>query len=213
MTSIKRESLRPFEGQLVHFSGFMENWRTGDGIVDACLQKLKVRPWDGQSPIHECGPAIKVDHAWIRVASENWMPRPERLSIYEAVGRVGWYRRSDGTVDLGLTTLPSLCLERFLKQFYEKQLKKRTWGDRLSQLDGFLEAADDHQKAGVGSIYSHAKSVSEGLQIIRDVRDRLRRDQAKNIAALTTSVGWGCNGLDAGLDFKHQPGRAPAGFA
>ena len=213
MTTISRESLRPLEGQLVYFQGFMESWRKGDGTVDACLRNLKVRPWDGERPIDDCRQLVRLDHAWLRVTTDNWIPQPKRLSAYEAMGRVGWYRRRDGSVDLGLRTVTSLCLEHFLDRMFER-LKDSTWGERLSAFEALVEEIESRQKAGQGTIYSHTRSVSAGVAEIRKARDRLRRDQAVNIAALTTAIGRGpCERLNAGIRFQPHRARAASGFA
>ena len=213
MTTISRESLRPLEGQLVYFQGFMESWRKGAGTVDACLRNLKVRPWDGECPIDDCRQVIRLDHAWLRVTSENWIFQPKRWSSYEAVGRVGWYRRRDGSVDLGLSTVPSLCLDSALDGIFDR-LKGSSWGERVSSFEALQDSIEAHQKRGLGAIYSHARSVSDGVAEIARFRERLRRDQAVNIAALTTAIGRGpCERLDAGIRFQPHRARAASGFA
>ena len=211
MTTISREALRPLEGQLVYLSGFMETWRVGDGTVDACLRNVSIHPWDGEQAIGTCSKTVQLDHAWIRITGDIDGKKPERLLSYEAIGRVSWYRRTDGSVDLGLQRVMSLCLERCLETIAERTRSGATWGERLSLLETLLDFTESQSR---GQVYSHAKGTTEALNVLRQMRDRLRRDQAVNIAALTTAMGRGpCSGLDAGVRFQRSKPRTAAGFA
>ncbi len=214
MTSIKRESLRELEGQIVYFQGFLDTWRRGDGVIDTCLSTVDVSQWDGQSPIGQCRRSTRLDHVWLRITEPDHAWCPKRLEVYESVGRVGWYRRRDGSVDLGIDWIPGICLERCLERFGENFRNRATWGERLDWLNQLLEVADAYKSCGRGVVYSYVKTVEEGLTELRRFRDRLSRDQAKNMAALTTAMGRGpCTGLDAGLGIKPQTTRAATGFA
>ena len=104
-----RDSLRPLEGQLVWFCGRLDTWRPmADGQLTACLVAVTIRPWDGEAAVKDCPVAVVLDHTWIGNIPTT-QPR-ERLLSYEGMARVGWYRRSDGSVDLGLQKVPALEL-------------------------------------------------------------------------------------------------------
>ena len=210
MTAITREVLRPLEGQLVYLAGFMETWREGGSGFDACLRNVSIHPWDGEQAIRSCSKEVQIDHAWIRISGDIDGKRPERLLSYEAIGRVCWYRRSDGSVDLGLERVMSLCLERCLETIAERIRSGATWGERLECLNTLLEFAESQ---GGGQVYSHVKATTEALDQLRQMRDQLRRDQAVNFRALSSAAGRGpCSGLDAGVRFKRSKPRTAAGF-
>lgn len=201
-----RDNLRGLENQLVWFSGRLTTWKTmASGQLTACLSHVTIRPWDGEAAIRDCPVATVVDHVWIGNIPDSW-PR-ERLLSYEAIGRVSWYRRSDGTVDLGLEKVPALELSAAAWKLYGID----DLAVRLKSLQALLDLADQ----GDGVVYAWALSRSAALASLQRSRFLMEASETANTAALLTATANGrCRGLDpVPLRRRKPPARTTAGFA
>jgi hypothetical protein len=202
---VTRDALRPLEGQLVWFSGRLSTWKTqANGRLSACLTTVNIRPWDGEAAISDCPVTTTVDHVWICDIPDSW-PR-ERLRRYVAIGRVGWYRRADGTVDLGVSQVPSLDLGWCAQQLQDVH----DLAVRLESIDGLLAQLD-----GGTTSYAWWTPRSVAITQIRRARDLLEASQTATFIAMARSTRKGpCRGLDPVPLRRRKPRtRAIAGFA
>lgn len=197
-----RDSLRPLEGQLVWFCGRLDTWRPmADGQLTACMVHVTVRPWDGEAAIRDCLVAAVVDHAWIGGIPTTW--KRERLLSYEGIARVGWYRRTDGTVDLGLTKVPSLDLETVVRGLAAVDHLP----SRLRSLQGALTLTERPTSV----FYATNMTRSAALAQLGHVRDLLASSEAATARALAGSTRKGsCRGLDVGLPWGRKRRRSVA---
>jgi len=108
-----RTELKDLEGGLAFFTARIKDWQEGDGHRDYLLQAVKVWPWDGESRVGR-GKPIRLDHLWHRVRNTEANTDFELLSACNGVGRVGWYARRDGSIDLGLKSGRCICLDNCL---------------------------------------------------------------------------------------------------
>jgi hypothetical protein len=199
---VTRDALRPLEGRLVWFCGRLDTWRPmADGQLTACMVNVSVRPWDGEAPIRDCPVAAVVDHTWIGNIPTS-QPR-ERLLSYEGIGRVSWYRRADGTVDLGLQKVPALDLASAV-------LKLHAIDDipsRLQSLRDLLRVTD----GGEGVFYAWGMTRTAALASLRHVRDLMAGSEAATARAMAGSIRKGsCRGLDVGLPWGRKRRRSVA---
>ena len=133
------------------------------------------------------------------------------------MGRVGWYRRRDGSVDLGLSNSDRACAwSIFLDRMFDRLKGLHLGGTCLSAFEALVDSRSKHdQKSRArNDLFPRQVCLRMAWQRSRRFRDRLRRDQAANIAALTTAIGRGpCERLDAGIRFQPHRARAASGFA
>ncbi len=178
-----------------------------DGQLTACMVHVTVRPWDGEAAIRDCPVAAVVDHAWIGGIPATW--KRERLLSYEGIARVGWYRRADGTVDLGLEKVPSLDLDQVVRTLAAIDHLP----SRLQSLQAFLALSE-----GRGSVfYAGSMTRSAALAQLGHAHDLIAASEAATARALAGSTRKGsCRGLDLVPSRKRtgaRPGRAAVGFA
>ena len=197
-----RDALRPLEGQLVWFCGRLDTWRPmADGQLTACMVNVSVRPWDGEAAVKNCPVAAVLDHTWIGNIPTT-QPR-ERLLSYEGMARVGWYRRSDGSVDLGLQKVPALELCDAAWKLYAID----DMAARLKSLQALLDLADQ----GEGVHYAWIVSRSAALASLRRSRDLMAASEAATARAMAGSIRKGsCRGLDVGLPWGRKRRRSVA---
>ena len=106
-----RNQLAPFEGGLVSITGRLKEWRKNrvGGLDDLCVINASVSAWDGHSAVNVKACEAKVHHLWVRIPSG--LCAAKLLDKVQFVGRVNWYQRSDGTVDLGVSSLKATSLD------------------------------------------------------------------------------------------------------
>ena len=99
-----RSELLPLEGQWVRWRGIVETWQQRPGgELDICIRSVKLWPWTFSDPLETSKPAQRTEHLWLRCPAEFVATlQVERLQPANGIGTVGWYRRSDGTTDLGV---------------------------------------------------------------------------------------------------------------
>lgn len=169
-----RDSLRPFENQLMVFTGrLVDVSRPRDGIRCHLLTTVRCWAWDGDSPVSfKRRPDAAVDHTWLRIAVEE-QPSTELLERVEGVATVGWYARADGSADLGLRSRHALNLDDVLARIYEARgTAPRPW--LIDQLGRLIRTATAPGHYG----YSQVSKTSEVLQALTAYRARLQRSQA-----------------------------------
>jgi hypothetical protein len=203
---VTRDSLRHLEGQVVHFSGRLSTWREQhDGDLAACLSHVQVRPWDGDAAISSCPVTAVVDHVWIHGIPTS-QPR-ERLLSYEAIGRVAWYRRADGSVDLGIEKLPAICVDDFLVSLRGAALHPSRDHITVQNIQGLLDVVN----SGKGQVYSWTAARSTLLPLLERFQGYLAASRAASAAAMAAAPQNGpCRGLDAGLPWGKKRRRPTA---
>jgi hypothetical protein len=206
-----RDQLRPLEGALVHVEGWVETSRNlADGSVAVCLRQVKLRRWDGEAPIGTSPITAAVDHLWLHGLPPS--QRRERLWVGECIGRVGWYRRGDGSVDLGVEQVPADCVDRLYDwMLHHRNDPVESDPVRLTTLRAWLDYFDQ----GV-VMFSWFVPTSEAVTLFRTCLEQLQAVYDLNMRTRATATNRGpCRGLDAGLPVGKRRLRAdPArGFA
>ena len=93
-----REQLRPLEGQIVHTSARVgSHCQRPNRNYDTVLQNVEVRPYRTDVPQYSVEP-IHVDHLWV-IEPAVILPVGNEVT---GLGRVHYYTRSDGSVDLAV---------------------------------------------------------------------------------------------------------------
>jgi hypothetical protein len=119
LESMTRAELRSHENQLVQFDGWVESWTCrDDGTKDVLLKQLAFTPYDLNTVARqERDHAVATtDHVWLRVPPGTDYDSMRRLDHVFGYGRIGWYSRADGSVDLGLRSLCSVQGGRLAKE-------------------------------------------------------------------------------------------------
>ena len=112
-----RTALKRLENQLVFCHGrvIKKTKRFDDGTMDILVSPVTVKAWDGHSSIDSIpqDQTEKIDHLWLRADARN-SARLEMLQRAGFIGRIGYYTRADGSVDLAVNTVPAVSLEELL---------------------------------------------------------------------------------------------------
>ena len=180
-----RDSLRELEGGLVHFEGRVLDIHTNEpGARDFLLGNVTLRRWDGNSRVRKEGPvAAVVDHAWFRRPVGDTL---ELLMPVHGVARVSWYRRSDGTVDLGLQDIGGICVDDInaeLNSIYNLRSVSDQLLKRLDEVIPMLTAS------GVTPWLFRVRGTSRGfVQNLCRCRENARAEIARRAARQAESA-------------------------
>ncbi len=179
-----RDELRALEGQQVHFRGRLKEWRRDDaGTVRICMAAVEVRPFAMDRPLKDA-PVIKVDHIWHLNVQEDSVRCRKMLRKMEGIGTVAWYRRADGSVDLGLRCEASICLATIIAAAGVKEAK--TPAQLLASIE-WMEEGLARIAAGT-PCYAWDIATERGLVEVRRYVERLRRDHAAEVKAFVGSL-------------------------
>lgn len=186
-----RDALRPLENCLVVFNGRLADVTPArNDARDYLLTSVRCWAWDGDSPVPLAArPDATAGHTWLRIAVED-RPDTELLHRVERVATVGWYARSNGSVDLGLRSHRSLNLDEVL--LYIRDLRgQASRTEVIKRLDLLIESfASRGQYA-----FSQHMNASEVKRDLAAYRDRLLRSQVAEERIRATA----------------KPGRRPTG--
>jgi hypothetical protein len=108
-----RTELKTLEGSLVYLKGRATEARRDGTHLHLMLLRPSLHQWDGFSAVGQETP-VKTDHLWVRLEADQW--GSEMLQTVCGVGRVGYYRRADGTVDLGVKLVPCLDMDLLVSE-------------------------------------------------------------------------------------------------
>jgi len=109
-----RDQLRAFEGQIVIVTGrITERKIQTDGSAAICLNAVEIRPHRTDVPLRDLTP-VRVDHLWIRDLEAGALDWRGLLRAMSGAARVTYYRRRDGSVDLGIESVGGVCLENVI---------------------------------------------------------------------------------------------------
>ena len=170
-----RDQLRPLEGQLVVFKGrATEKQRQADGLLGICLAAVEVRPHRTDTAMRMVEP-IKLDHAWIRGLADDDVDFRGLLRSMAGVARVTYYRRSDGSVDLGLRAVEGVCLDNIWKRIKAEPRKE----DRAALMASAVDRIEE------GSPYwSWWTRADQDAQAITKALNKHERSMALNLGAV-----------------------------
>ena len=217
MPSLSRPQLAALENELAYFTGRVKDWKRSAEHDDLLLTGVKLWRWDGEAPIKASTtpPSATADHIWLRCTRGS--AQVERWAMTCGIGRIAYYRRSDGSFDLGLESQPSTCLEDLNNEALE------TYKDRFRYgLEPVRKAIDTlktalayayYQGEG-GYAYSYNHSVSEVITILVGVIEKLERDveaQQSRLDGQAHLRRGPCRGLDQ-VKAKARPRARAAGF-
>lgn len=176
-----RAELRCHENQLVQFDGWVESWtQRDDGIKDVLLKQLAFTPY-GLNTVARQGrdhAVATTDHVWLRVPPGSHYKHMRRLDHVVGYGRIGWYSRADGSVDLGLRSLSSVQGGRLAEEL-RTILRRGDWAAaerRLQRLRRQIQAQE--------LVVFDRKSTSN--EILRDFEQIFLPLIAKNKAVSAT---------------------------
>ena len=173
-----RSQLLPLEGQLVHTSGVVGSiCQRNENHYDMVLQNVEVRPIDHSVPLLTIEPVI-VDHLW-KIFPPKLFEPGKHLS---GLGYVRWYTRTDGTCDLGVTTIPSLNLANVIDELAQAAANG-DWSERqcVARSAALIESQLKDREA---FLVSEDMSVRDLFAMFRKANDRLELDRQKNFKAL-----------------------------
>lgn len=176
-----RTELQPYENQVVQFDGWVESWTCrDDGIKDVLVCKLKFTPYDLHAVARDArSHAVAAsDHVWFRVPQSLDYGRMRRLDHVFGYGRIGWYTRCDGSVDLGLRPVPAVQGGVFAQQLRDL-LRQGNWQlaeRRMQDLRRKIQAQD--------LVVFDPKSTA--TQILGDIEATILPLIAKNKATAAT---------------------------
>lgn len=202
----KRTQLLALEGQRVIYHGRTTRRITRpDGQWDLCLVNVKVRPYRPDMAMLDV-PAIDVDHVWLRGIEPSQVQNGELLRSLEGAATVGWYTRSNGTIDLGLETVPGADLDNL----YDEIQGERDSTRRAGRLRSFLQWLED----GDPVIWAWSAPAEQALDALRKGLDRFSRSVDVEFATAMSATNNGpCRRMRDALQVpKRRPAQA-RGFA
>ena len=172
-----RSELLPLEGQWVRWRGVVDCWAPRpNGDTDLCIRAVRLWPWVFTEPLDTLRPSLRTDHLWLRCpAAFVATLQVERLQPANGIGTVGWYRRSDGTTDLGVRARV-LTNAGELQRLVTDHLRHGEWHQAVSLIDDYLA----RHRRGVGILCAPNMSPEA---IVADL-EWSRRLATENLARL-----------------------------
>ena len=187
-----RNELLPLEGQWVRWHGLVDTWaQRPAGDVDVCIRACRITPWSFDQPLNVTTPPTRTEHLWLRCPAEFAATlRIERYHPANGIGQVGWYRRTDGTTDLGVKARVVTNAGALQAQVCE-HIRLGQWGDVINLIDHYIGAHRD------GSSILCSPNMSTNA-IIADL-EWSRQLAVANLGRLLQSA-------------RHPPSRSPGSF-
>ena len=154
-----RDQLRPLEGQTVIIQGrISSHCRRGD-FIDVSYENCLVRPYRTDVPQLSVQP-VEVDHLWEIAPGRVNKVGSETI----AIGKVYWYCRSDGSLDLSIKREKSLCLSAVMDLL--KQSTGASDAEKLSVLRTARHFVDQGAKEGCLLLQSDVMSVGDVIAML-----------------------------------------------
>ena len=184
-------TLQHLEGGLVTAIGRIHQKTYREGTVDVLLKSVTLYRWDGTSAvtIDKATPDATTDHLWLRMP-EAGCEGNELLSKTLVIGRVGWYSRASGDVDLGVTALVAHDLDAVYLHCCDLVDDCRWYGMKplraaVETLDEALEFCANQGKEAY--VYSRFHSLPVCLKRLTRIRLQLSRTLEANESRLATA--------------------------
>ena len=210
-----RDQLRPIEGQLVYLTGKPSAIKDNGKYRDVCVKQPKIIPWDSNAPLDFKAPAIAYDHLWLR-------SRPEcPLPMYQdciAVGRIGYYTRTDGSLDLGIQNISRIFnVDREICTLLEATRRLKSQSQALVRANQLLRnmkiMLKAHNRAWNGVdvyCYSEHFSVDELKRKVNRIAARLDSLTAHSVLNGIPNLSKPAEGAALFLTDKHAENSLPA---
>lgn len=177
-----REELRPLEGQLVIVTGRVNNHQhRPQGHYDTCLRDIEVHPFDPARPAISPNP-IQLDHLWF--LEPPIISKVGSQKIY--MGRVSFYTRSDGSLDIGINPIKAMCLNYGVEHILRKGLAMSR-DERAEFSAGVFRFLLDEVEQGRAFFWSNQSSTLDFLIDAGKAAKRLRDERELNEAARLSS--------------------------
>lgn len=189
-----RSQLKSLEGKLVQFCGTLTEWREhNEKYIYACFSNLEVFEYNPDLKLREAR-KVYVDHLWVQLDYSIKDSYCKTMYVKKSgFGRVYWYTRSDGSLDLSIKPIESLNLVNFLDSYVEKRKENFSIKNILTMVH-MLEGLFDFIDSGnVSYIYHSSPSGMSTTEILDNLRTLLklhRRDYEANIRIQQTSVSF-----------------------
>ena len=187
-------TLHHLEGGLVTATGRIQHKHLRKDIpnaVDVLLTSVKIYRWDGVSAItlDRDTPDATTDHMWLRMPIAG-CEGSELLSKTFVIGRVGWYSRASGDVDLGVTALVAHDIDAVYLHCCD--LVGASWRHGLHPLRAAIETLDEALKACADQgkeayVYSRYISIASATKRLTRIRLQLSRSLAATESRLATA--------------------------
>jgi len=134
-----RSELLPLEGQWVRWRGLVDCWAARpSGDMDLCIKAVRIWPWAFTEPLDTLRPSLRTDHLWLRCPAAFVATLDlDRLQPANGIGTVGWYRRSDGTTDLGVRARV-LTNAGELQRLVIDHMRHGEWHQAITLIDDYL---------------------------------------------------------------------------
>ena len=217
MPSLTRPQLAALENELAYVTGRVSDWKRSAEHDDLLLTGVKLWRWDGEAPIKASTtqPSATLDHLWFRCTRGS--AHVERLAMTCGIGRIRYYRRADGSFDLGLESQPSTCLEDLNNEALETYKDRFRYGlepvrKAIDTLKTALAYAYYQGEGGYAYSYNHSRS--EAIKLLVGIIRQLERDveaQQSRLDAQAHRRRGPCKGLDQ-VKAKGRPRARAAGF-
>lgn len=200
-----RNSLLPLEGELVAAAGHYRSASRHGDRLDHLLTNVRVWRWDGEAPLNFDAPAdATVDHLWTSLPAGS-TKGIELMQTVIMLGRVGWYSRGDGSVDLAIQTIPCFDMDVAWGEIQWHRKKGASDAAALNRLNEMIEVVNNRD----GIPFSTAIPVSKAKAILRRTRDRLLRSVTAHCRTLLTAPASGrCKAPRGFRDLMKQAARA-----
>jgi len=177
-----RDELRPLEGQLVIVTGRVNNHQhRPQGHYDTCLRDIEVHPFDPARPAISPNP-IQLDHLWFLEPPIISKVGSEKMYM----GRVSFYTRSDGSLDIGINPIKSMCLDHAIDDIFRSGLAMNR-DDRADFTAGVFRFLFKEVEQGRAFLWSERMSTVEFLIDAGKAAKRLREERDLNEAARLSS--------------------------
>jgi len=152
-----------------------------EGHYDVCIADVAIRRWDPEVPTLSVEP-ISVDHLWVLNPAQ--IPPIGKEIVY--LGDVSYYTRRNGSIDLGVNNIPSMCLNYAFKEMLKHAPKSRD--DRASYVAAYCLQIMDDLCDGKAYLISGIQSEVDFLMDGARTAQRLIKERELNQAALLSST-------------------------
>ena len=175
-----REQLKHLEGQLVVLQGRVAKARiTDDHRYFFCVSRPILTSWDGNQPLLSGEKSAKADHVWVATKDDcNW---PTLYQKHVMVGRCGYYRRKNGSVDLTVTNVAkSINGEKYYWEIKAVLQSKKPETDRIDQAKRYINDL-------AGALLSHGNTV-DGQEVYVFTKNFTVLELTEKVVALHREV-------------------------
>ena len=211
-----RSELKQFEGKTVLYSGLLKEWREHDEkYLNVCLTNVEVQEY---KPDEKPGDQkkVKLDHFWLNFDLNAAQEIPRALLTRRAsIGKVYYYTRSDGSLDLSIKSIKGYPLELIVHkvcEYQEQGCPASQTKDIVDSLHEFFEFYDSGDMKMPYHFYDNL-TCSEIFSILRRKYLLFSRSYEADLRIKNTVKNYGKpKGLSLTPAFKNTRKMA-AGFA